>query len=196
MTMATRGWRHICDALGAIALPAIAAVAAVAVSLMTAGASSAQGYPGKLIKVVVPLAAGSPIDVIARLVAPVLSGRLGQPVIVENRPGGGTTIGTKAVATAAPDGHTLLFASAAHTLGPALTRNLGYDPVKDFAAIALVGSGSWVMVVAPSVPARSVQELVDHAKANPGKLNWGFGRNAGPHLLGELFLLATSMDVK
>ena len=103
--------------------------------------------------------------------------------------------GTKAVATAAPDGYTLLFASATHTLGPALIKNPGYDPLKDFAPIATVGSGSWVLVVTPSVPAHSVKELIAHAKANPGKLNWGFGRNAGPHLLGELFVLATGIDV-
>jgi tripartite-type tricarboxylate transporter receptor subunit TctC len=128
-------------------------------------------------------------------VAPALSSRLKQTVIVENRPGGGATLGTRAVATAAADGYTLLFASATHTLGPALLKNPGYDPVKDFAPIATVGSGSWVLVVAPSVPAHSVKELIAHAKANPGKLNWGFGRNAGPHLLGELFVLATGIDV-
>src|SRR4051812_41452798 len=192
MTIAMRNWKHICDALGSIALPA---VAAVGVSLMAAGPSIAQIYPSKLIKFVVPLSAGSPIDVLARIIAPALSARLKQTVIVENRPGGGTITGIKAIATAAPDGYALLFASASLTLGPALTRNLGYDPVKDFSPIATVGSGSWVLVVAPSVPAHSVNELIAHVKANPGKLNWGFGRNAGPHLLGELFVLATGIDV-
>jgi tripartite-type tricarboxylate transporter receptor subunit TctC len=162
---------------------------------MAAGPLSAQTYPSKLIKFVLPLSAGSPIDVIARIVAPGLSARLKQTVIVENRPGGGTTTGTKAVATAAPDGYTLLFASATHTLSPALIKNPGFDAIKDFAAIATVGSGAWVLVVEPSVPAKSVQELVAYAKANPGKLNWGFGRNAGPHLLGELFVLASGIDV-
>jgi tripartite-type tricarboxylate transporter receptor subunit TctC len=118
-----------------------------------------------------------------------------QPVIVENRPGGGTTIGIKAVATSAPDGYTLLFAAATLTLSPALIRNPGFDPITDFAPVAMVGSGSWALVVDPSVPARSVQELVAYAKANAGKLNWGFGRNAGPHLLGELFVLATGINV-
>jgi tripartite-type tricarboxylate transporter receptor subunit TctC len=173
----------------------LSVILAVGVSLITVGASWAQTYPSKLIKFVVPLAAGSPIDVIARLTAPALSARLGKPIIIENRPGGGTTIGTKHVATAVPDGYTLLFASASHTLGPAVTKNLGYDPVKDFAPIATVGSGSWVLVVAPSVPAKSLKELAAYANANPGKLNWGFGLNAGPHLLGELFLLATGIDV-
>ena len=164
-------------------------------SLIASGASYAQSFPSKVIKFVLPLSAGSPIDVIARIVAPALSSRLKQSVIVENRPGGGTTVGTRAVATAEPDGYTLLFASATHTLGPALIKNPGYDPIKDFAPIATIGSGSWVLVVTPPVPAQSVQELIAHAKANPGKLNWGFGRNAGPHLLGELFVLATGIDV-
>ena len=116
-------------------------------------------------------------------------------MIVENRPGGGTTLGTKAVATAAPDGYTLLFASATHTLSPALIKNPGFDAIKDFAAVVTVASGTWVLVIEPSVPATSVRELVDYAKAHPGKLNWGFGRNAGPHLLGELFILANGIEV-
>jgi tripartite-type tricarboxylate transporter receptor subunit TctC len=165
------------------------------VSLLLVDSSSAQTYPNKVIKVLLPLSAGSPIDVIARIVAPAMSSRLQQPVIVENRPGGGTTIGIKAVATSAPDGYTLLFAAATLTLSPALIRNPGFDPITDFAPVAMVGSGSWALVVDPSVPARSVQELVAYAKANAGKLNWGFGRNAGPHLLGELFVLATGINV-
>jgi tripartite-type tricarboxylate transporter receptor subunit TctC len=170
-------------------------LAAAGVSLLLVDSSSAQTYPNKVIKVLLPLSAGSPIDVIARIVAPALSSRLQQPVIVENRPGGGTTIGIKAVATSAPDGYTLLFAAATLTLSPALIRNPGFDPISDFAPVAMVGSGSWALVVDPSVPARSVQELVAYAKANAGKLNWGFGRNAGPHLLGELFVLATGINV-
>jgi tripartite-type tricarboxylate transporter receptor subunit TctC len=170
-------------------------LAAAGVSLLLVDSSSAQTYPNKVIKVLLPLSAGSPIDVIARIVAPALSSRMQQPVIVENRPGGGTTIGIKAVATSAPDGYTLLFAAATLTLSPALIRNPGFDPITDFAPVAMVGSGSWALVVDPSVPARSVQELVAYAKANAGKLNWGFGRNAGPHLLGELFVLATGINV-
>jgi tripartite-type tricarboxylate transporter receptor subunit TctC len=96
---------------------------------------------------------------------------------------------------ATPDGYTLLFVGASHTLGPALIKNLDYDPVKDFAPIVTVGMGSWVLVVAPSVPAKSLKDLVAYASANPGRLNWGFGLNAGPHLLGELFLLTTGIDV-
>ena len=192
MAIWVRNWKHVRDLTHSIA---VSACAALGMSLIASGASYAQSFPSKVIKFVLPLSAGSPIDVIARIVAPALSSRLKQSVIVENRPGGGTTVGTRAVATAEPDGYTLLFASATHTLGPALIRNPGYDPIKDFTPIATIGSGSWVLVVTPPVPAQSVQELIAHAKANPGKLNWGFGRNAGPHLLGELFVLATGIDV-
>jgi len=187
-----QSWKIIRFALCAIALPA---VATICLGLAAADASAAEAYPSKLIRIVVPLSAGSPIDLIARIIAPALSSRLKQTVIVENRSGGGTTTGTRAVATARADGYTLLFASAGYPLGPALTRNLGYDPIKDFVPIATVGSGSWVLVVAPSLPVQSVQELIAYAKANPGKLNWGFGRNAGPHLLGELFVLAAGIEV-
>jgi tripartite-type tricarboxylate transporter receptor subunit TctC len=191
MTIATAR-NQVSDALGAMVLPAIAAIG---LSLMAHGASSAPTYPSKLIKFIVPFPSGSVVDVMARLAAPALSVRLGQTVIVENRSGGGTTIGTKSVAASATDGYTLLFTAGAHTLAPALTKTLGYDPVKDFASIATVGTYPWVLVVAPSVPARSVRELVDYAKANPGKLNWGFGQAAGPHLFGELFKAATGIDV-
>jgi tripartite-type tricarboxylate transporter receptor subunit TctC len=192
MTISGPNWKRVCDKFGTAILPT---VAVVGVNLLAAGVSCAQTYPSKAIKLVLPLSGGSAIDVVARMMAPALSTRLNQTVIVENRPGGGTTVGTRTVATAAPDGYTLLFASVAHTLGPALFKNLGYDPVQDFTAIATVGSGSWVLVIAPSVPAESLSDLVVHAKSNPGKLNWGFGRNAGAHLLGELFLLATGIKV-
>src|ERR1043166_2717932 len=192
MPLTTPTWKHVRDALSTIVAPAFAVAG---VSLTAVAVSSAPTYPSKLIKLVVPLAAGGAPDVIARLIAPSLSSRLGQAVIVENRPGGGSTIGTKAVAIAAADGYTLLFVGVNHTLGPALTKSLDYDPVNDFAPIGTVGSGSWVLVVPPSVPARSVKELVAYAKANPGKLNLGYGVNAGPHLVGEMFLLATGIDV-
>src|SRR4051794_3506796 len=159
------------------------------------GIASAQSYPGKLIKIIAPIPAGSPVDAMARLIASALTARLAQTVTVENRPGGGTTIGTRAVATAAPDGYTLLAVGLNHVFGPAISKTLGYDPLRDFAPIAIVGAGSYVLVVAPSVPARSVRELIDYAKANPGKLNWGFGQATGPHLFGELFRVASGIDV-
>jgi tripartite-type tricarboxylate transporter receptor subunit TctC len=176
----------------AVALPT---VAVIGLSLVTLGASPVETYPSKPIKFVVPLTPASPIDSLARLTEPHLKSRLGQSIVVENRPGGGGTIATKAVATAAPDGYTLLFSGVILTLAPVLFKSPGYDPVTDFAPIGTIGSGSFVLVVAPSVPARSVQELVAYAKANPGKLNWGYGVNTGPHLFGEMFKAATGIQV-
>jgi tripartite-type tricarboxylate transporter receptor subunit TctC len=173
----------------------IAALITSAATLVAAGTSSAGTYPTKPIKIVLPLAAGSPIDSMARLTASALSSRLGQPVIVDNRAGGGGTIATKAVATAAPDGYTLLFVGLNYVFAPSLSKHLDYDPLKDFATVAMVGTGSYTLVVAPSVPVRSVSELTAYAKANPGKLNWGFGTGTGPHLFGEMFVAATGMNV-
>jgi tripartite-type tricarboxylate transporter receptor subunit TctC len=165
---------------------------AIAWPMLSFNAASAQTYPSKLIKIICPLPSGSVIDVMARLVAPDLSSRLGKPVIVDNRPGGGGTIAAKEVARAAPDGHTLLIASLNHLFVP---NTPDYDPVKDFAPIGTVATYPWILVVPTAVRARSLQELIDHAKANPGKLNWGVSLGSGPHLFGELFKIATGIDV-
>ena len=159
------------------------------------GSCSAQSYPSKPMRFVLPLASGSPIDAIARLITPTLSSRLGQPVIVENRAGGGGTIATKAVANASSDGYTLLFTGINLVIAPSLLKSADYDPVKDFSPIATVGTGSWTLVVTPALPAISVKELVAYAKANPKKLNWGYGLATAPHLYGEMFLAATGIDV-
>lgn len=160
------------------------------------GAASAQTFPSRPIKLVVPTTAGSPTDVLARLTAQHLSTALKQGVVVDNRPGGGGTIGTKAVAAAPADGYTLLFTEGAkHLMTPALYKNPGYDPVKDFAPVSIIGGGAFVMVTAPSVPARSVQEYAAHARANPGKLAFGFGQGTIPHMLGESFKLASGADI-
>jgi tripartite-type tricarboxylate transporter receptor subunit TctC len=167
-------------------------------SLALAGpdAARAQAYPNRLIKLVLPYTAGSPNDVLARFIAPHLSVRLKQPVIVENRPGGGTSIGTRTVMAAEPDGYTLLFSNGpTHVIAALGHASAGYDPLRDFAPVAMVGSSSLVMVIAPAVPANSVQEFVAHAKAHPGKLNFGFGQGTLPHLVGELFKVATGTDI-
>ncbi len=169
--------------------------AAVMAAFLGARASTAQNYPTLPIKVVIPLAAGSPIDAMARLIAPALSARLGQPIIIENRPGGGGVIGTREVARAAPDGYTLLYVGLNHVFTPSLSKNVDYDAVKSFAPIATVGTVSWVLVVPPSLPVTSMQELITYAKKRPGKLNWGFGVGTGPHLFGEMFMTATGIDV-
>jgi tripartite-type tricarboxylate transporter receptor subunit TctC len=163
--------------------------------LIVVGTASAQPYPTKPIKLISANVAGGPNDTVARLVAQRLSSSLGQQVIVENRPGAGGTIGANAVATAAPDGYTLLLATTTIVISPALYKNLGYDPRTSFAPIATVSSTSWVLAVAPSVPATSISELIAYAKANPGKLNYGSSLGTPPHLLGEMFKVKTGTEI-
>jgi tripartite-type tricarboxylate transporter receptor subunit TctC len=156
----------------------------------------AAGYPERLIKLIVPFAAGGPVDVMARLVAQNLSAKFGQSVIVENRPGAGGTLAAKMVAAAEPDGYTLYFASAGSlAISPSLYKNLGYDPIAAFAPVALVANHPQAMVVHPSVPVHSVKELVDYAKANPGKLNFGAAPGTPPQLMVELFCSLTGIKM-
>jgi tripartite-type tricarboxylate transporter receptor subunit TctC len=156
----------------------------------------AQSYPNKLVKLILPYTPGSPNDVLARLVAPRLSSRLGQTVVIDNRPGGGTAIGAKAVMTAEPDGYTLLYSnSPTHLIAPLVNRSFTYEPLKDFVPIATVGSSSNVLVIASSVPATSLAEFISYAKANPGKLNFGFGQGTQPQLVGEMFKLAAGINI-
>ena len=143
----------------------------------------------------VPSTAGSPNDVMARLIAEQLSERLRQPVIVDNRPGAGTTLGMKAVAGAIPDGNTLLFISTSLVIDPVMYKMADYDPVKVFAPIATVASTSWVLVVPAGAPAGSVADLIAYAKANPGKLNFGYALGTASQLIGELFRRSTGTDI-
>jgi tripartite-type tricarboxylate transporter receptor subunit TctC len=131
----------------------------------------------------------------ARLLAQQLQASLGQPVIVDNRPGGGTTIGTKAVASAQPDGYTLLFSSSSLVIDPALHSKVDYDPLKDFAPVAFVASNCWVLTIAPELPAKSLPEFVAYAKANPGKLGFGFAQGTASQLVGERFKLLNGLDI-
>lgn len=155
----------------------------------------AQAYPNKPIKTILPYTAGSPNDVIARIIAPILSSRLGQTVVIDNRSGGGTTIGLKAVMTADPDGYTLLFSNTPTHVIAQVGKGFSYDPIKDFLPIATVGSTSLMLVVPPTIPANSLQEFIGYAKANPGQLNFGFGQGTLPHLVGEAFKLATATKI-
>jgi len=168
--------------------------AALATGLPSA-AVQAQPYPSKPVKVVVPLTPGSPVDVVARLVGQHMAAALGQPMIVENRPGAGATIGAKSVATAEPDGYTILHTAANHVIAPAIYKNLTYDPIKDFVPIGAVATSPFVVVISPSLPIHTVPELIAYAKANPGKLNWGFGLGTSPHLIGELFKRITQTEI-
>ena len=171
------------------------ALAAAATVLAATGPAPAQNYPDKSIRLIVPFPPGGPMDVMARLVGQKMSSSLGQPVIVENRAGAGGTIGSKAVATAEPDGYTLLWGSSGTlAISPALYKNLDYDP-KAFMPIALVAKLPHVFVVTPDLPAKTVQEFVAYAKANPGKLNYGASLGTPPHLMGTLFKTMSGIDI-
>jgi len=164
-------------------------ILALALTLL-ASVAGAQNYPEKPIKIIVPAASGGPTDVPARLASQILQPKLGQPVVVENRPGAGGALGARAVAGAPPDGYTLL-AGNTSTLAvvPAVSASAGYDPVKNFAPIAKVSESYQILVVHPSRPWKTVKDLVEYSKANPGALNFAHtGAGGLPHLTGELFM--------
>jgi tripartite-type tricarboxylate transporter receptor subunit TctC len=145
-------------------------------------------YPEKIIKIVVPFAAGGGTDVVARTLAQEISSDLGKSVIIENKPGAGTIIGTQSVATSEPDGYSLLLATFAHAVNPSLNNKLPFDPHKDFAAVSLIARSFNIVVVNPASKIRSISDLIAEAKANPEKLNFGtFGTGTSAHLAGELF---------
>ena len=173
----------------------LSTVVAVAIGL-GGNFAGAQSYPDRLIKIVVPYPPAGPADVAARLVTQPMSSRLGQNVIVENQPGAGGRTGTKAVAQASPDGYTLLLGGTnPNAIIQSLFRNLGFEPVKDFAAVAVIGFDSNALVVNPAVPAKTLQELVQYAKANPGKLSSGATVGIGPHISLELFRVRSGADI-
>jgi tripartite-type tricarboxylate transporter receptor subunit TctC len=168
--------------------------------LASAGMAVAQpaaNWPDHPLRLVVPLPAGSAVDVIARLIAQRLTVRLGQPVVVENRAGASGTIGADVVAKAVPDGYTLGMAtSTTHMTAPVLTAKLPYDPVKDFAPVAIVGVSPYMLVVNPKVPARTVAELIALAKAKPKTLSYSSVGNASQaHLAGELFASMAGVEL-
>jgi tripartite-type tricarboxylate transporter receptor subunit TctC len=156
---------------------------------------SAQAWPAKPIRAVVPVGAGSSTDIVHRLVLEQLSLQLGQPVVVENRAGAGATIGSAAVAKAPPDGYTLLAHGSAHTIAPALYKNLGYDPVRDFAAVAPIGISPSALVVSPAKGLRTAADLVAAAKARPNALNFSsVGIGSATHLSAERFVSSAGMQ--
>jgi len=151
--------------------------------------ANAQAYPNKPVRLVVPFAAGGSTDIIARTIGQKLNEAWGQPVLVDNRPGGSTVIGTDIVAKAPPDGYTLLVTPAPFTIVPSMTTTkLPYDPAKDFEPVTLINTTALVVVVHPGVPAKSIKELTALAKRKPGALNFGSSGSGGSnHLAGELF---------
>ena len=158
--------------------------------------SAAQTFPSRLIRIVVPFPAGGPTDLLARHVSQRLSAMLGQSVIIENEAGAGGRTGTQAVARANPDGYTLLLGGTnSNAMAPALYKNLSYDPIRDFVAVASIATDSNALVVAPSVPARTIAELVSYAKANPGKLVSGAALGIFPHFALELLKVRAEIDM-
>jgi len=176
----------------------VGAVLAVAFSVFVAPAGAfAQAYPAKPLRIIVASAAGAPPDFVARTVAQLLTAGLGQQVIVENRPGAGGTIGAAAAAKSPSDGYTLLLASTtALSISPSLFANPGYDPGTSFAPISLVATAPFLVVVHPSLPARSLKELIALAKSKPGELNFGSAGNGSPlHIAGEMLKTAAGIQL-
>ena len=183
MKLPRRQFLHL--AAGAVALPAVSRFA------------WAQTYPMRPVHMIVGFPAGNASDIVARLIGQSLSERLGQQFVVENRPGAGGSIGTEVVVKAEPDGYTLLMSVVtANAINATLYANLNYNFIRDIAPVASIGSGSYVMVVNPSVPAKTVPEFINYAKANPGKLNMASAGNGTPtHVFGELFKMMAGVDL-
>jgi len=172
------------------------AVAALSALALLAGGAAAQSYPSRPVRVIVPFAPGGATDIIARLVAQKLADRLGQSVVVENKPGAGTTIGNAEVAKAKPDGYTLLFAPTPFVISQVVYPTLPYDPQKDFAPVSLLAVSPFILVVNAAFPAKSTAELVAIAKAKPGTVTFASaGNGTVPHLAGELFKLRAGIDI-
>ena len=165
-------------------------------ALACAAAAAAQQYPTKPIKVISPWSPGGPAEALARVVTTKMSESLGQPIVIESRGGANGEIGTAAVATSAPDGYTILLSHLGPTaISPALKKSLPYDPVKDFEPISQVVAGPTLLVVRNDLPVKTVKELIDHAKANPGKLSYGsVGIGSTTHLAGEMLNMTAGID--
>jgi tripartite-type tricarboxylate transporter receptor subunit TctC len=156
----------------------------------------ADSYPSHAVRLIVGFPPGGPTDVYARLIAEWLSNRLGQPFVVENRPGAGSTIGIEAVVTSPPDGYTLLLISSSAPISMSYYKKLNFDLIRDIAAVGGIAFVPMVMVVHPSVPATTVLEFIAYAKANPGKLNMAsVGNGTTPQMAGELFKLMAGVDL-
>jgi tripartite-type tricarboxylate transporter receptor subunit TctC len=182
MKLPRRRFLHL--AAVATALPAVSRIA------------RAQAYPSRPVRLIVPLAPGGAIDIIGRLIGQWLSERLGQPFVIDNRPGGGGNVGTEAVVRASADGYTLLVCGSLAASNAALYDKLNFNFIRDIVPLAGVLRGSHVIVVNPSVPAKSVPEFIAYAKSNPGKLNMASaGIGNGTHLAGELFKMMADVDM-
>ena len=182
MDVPRRKFLHV--AAGAAAFPAISS------------RTWAQTYPSHSVRLIVPFPPGGPNDVFARLIGQWLHERLGQPIIIDNRPGAGGNIGTEVVVKAAPDGYTLLLINSNHTVNATLYDKLNYNFIRDIAPVAAIIQLPLVLVLNPHLPAKTLLEFTAHAKANPGKLNYAsVGNGSTPHVAGELFKMMTGIDM-
>jgi tripartite-type tricarboxylate transporter receptor subunit TctC len=182
MKLPRRNFLHL--AAGAAALPAVSRFA------------RAQAYPSRPVRIVVGFTAGSASDIVARLVGQWLSERLGQPFVIENRPGAGSNIATEAVVRSPPDGYTLLLVNPANTINATLYDKLSFNFIRDIAPVAGIIRTPLVMVAHPSFPAKTVPEFIAYAKANPGKISMGSpGNGSSPHVSGELFKMMAGIDM-
>ena len=179
------------------AMPALTALCAVALAVAALAPSAwGQTYPAKAIRIVVPFPAGGTSDILSRAIGQKLTEEWKQPVVVDNRPGAGANIGAEIVVKSPPDGYTLLLASTIHTINPSLYRKLAYDPIRDFTPITLIAATSQVLAVHPSLPVRTVKELVAYAKKRPGQIHYSSaGNGSQPHLTAELFKSRTGIDI-
>ena len=170
--------------------------AGTAVLSAVAQTARSQSYPSRPVRMIVGYPAGNAPDILARLVAQWLSERLGQPCVIENRPGAGTNIAVETAVRAIPDGHTLFWATSANAINATLYDNLGYNFGRDIAPVASIGTAPFVLEVSPAFPAKTVPELIAYAKANPGKINFvSSGNGTASHVFGELFKMMTGVDL-
>ena len=184
-----RARRSNCSARAAAAL-------AIAGAVTVCCAQAQSEYPAKPVRIVIPIAPGGGTDIVGRMIAQKLTQAFNQQFLVDNRPGAGGIIGSDAVAKSAPDGYTVLVTPTSHAINPSIYAKLPYDTVKDFAPVALLVSATTVFVVHPSLPARTINEVVTLAKAQPGKLSFGSaGKGHLFHLTGELFKTAAKIDI-
>src|SRR4051812_3562265 len=170
-------------------------IALVLCSLFVSAAGAQEAYPSRPVRFILPFPPGGGTDILGRVIAENLSMRLGQPVVTENRGGAGGNVGAEAAARSAPDGYTIVLVAPSIAISPSLYSKLNYDPVKDFAPVAMVASVPNVMITHPSVPAQNLREFIALAKAKPGGMNFGSGGSGtSNHLAGELLNLVA--DIK
>jgi tripartite-type tricarboxylate transporter receptor subunit TctC len=158
-------------------------------------AAHSDEYPSRVVRIIVPYTAGSPNDLLARLIAQDLQSRLGEPFVVENKPGGGTSIGTRFFATSAADGYTLLFSSSSLIVDPIINHREDLKFAKDFAPVATVATTSWLLATSPRLPAKTLKDFVAYVRAYPGTVNFGFAQGTAAQLVGDRFKVLTNANI-